>query len=275
MKFAHEPRRAVGGGERIGLAWMTKHDKGGDVTWHNGMTGGYASFAGFTADGKRGVVILANIQQSVDDLGFATLLPDAPLAPAQKQVALSPRQLQDYVGEYQLAPGFVLTIMRKDDQLLAQATGQGAFPVFPSATDKFFAKITDIRIDFKRDGKGKVDSLVLHQNGHDMPAPKLDAAAASRAGGHHAIHLDATTLRQYVGRYQLAPGAVFDITLHGGQLSAQLTGQPAIPVYPSAKDEFYYTVVDAQLSFKRDKQGKIDALVLHQNGADQRAKRLP
>jgi hypothetical protein len=34
-------------------------------------------------------------------------------------------------------------------------------------------------------------------------------------------------------------------------------------------------VVDAQLSFKRDKQGKIDALVLHQNGADQRAKRLP
>lgn len=275
MQFAHEPRRAVGGGERIGLAWMTKHDKAGDVVWHNGMTGGYASFLGFTADGKRGVVILTNIQQSVDDLGFATLLPDAPLAPAQKQVALSPRQLQDYVGEYQLAPGFVLTIMRKDDQLLAQATGQGAFPIFPSAADKFFAKITDIRIDFNRGDQGKVDSLTLHQNGHDTPAPRLDAAAASGTGGHHAIHLDDATLKQYIGRYQLARGVVFDITLHDDQLSAQLTGQPAIPVYASAKDEFYYTVVDAQLSFKRGANGKVDALVLHQNGADQTAKRVP
>lgn len=275
MKFAHEPRRTVGSDERIGLAWMTKHDKHGDVVWHNGMTGGYASFMGFTADGKHGVVILTNVQQSVDDLGFATLLADAPLASTEKQVALSPQQLQDYVGQYQMAPGFVLTIMRQGDQLLAQATGQGAFPVFPSAPDKFFAKITDIRIDFKRDAKGEVGSLVLHQNGHDVPAPKLGAAAAATAGGHHAVQLDTATLRQYVGRYQLAQGVIFDITLHGLQLEAQLTGQPAIPVFPSAKDEFYYTVVDARLSFKRDKQGKVDALVLHQNGADQTAERIP
>ena len=275
MKFAHEPRRAVGGDERIGLAWMTKHDKDGDVTWHNGMTGGYASFVGFTTDGKRGVVILTNIQLSVDDFGFATLLADAPLAPARKQVAMSPQQLQDYVGQYRLAPNFVLTVMRQGDQLLAQATGQGAFPIFPSATDKFFAKITDIRIDFQRDGKGEVKSLVLHQNGHDMSAPKLGAAEAAELGGHKTVHLDPATLKQYVGRYQLAPGAVFDITLRNDQLSAQLTGQPAVPIYASAKDEFYYTVVDAQLSFKRNKQGKVDALILHQNGADQTAQRIP
>jgi CubicO group peptidase (beta-lactamase class C family) len=275
MKFAHEPRRAVGGDERIGLAWMTKRGKSGDVVWHNGMTGGYASFLGFTADGTRGVMILTNIQQSVDDLGFAALLPDAPLAPARKQIVLSPKQLQDYIGEYRLAPDFVLTVMQQGDQLLAQATGQGAFPIFPDATDKFFAKITDIRIDFKRDGKGKVESLVLHQNGHDMPAPKLDAAESAELGGHKTVRLDTATLKQYVGRYQLAPGAVFDITLDHGQLKAQLTGQPAAPVYPSAKDEFYYTVVDARLSFKRGADGKVDALVLHQNGTDRAAKRIP
>jgi CubicO group peptidase (beta-lactamase class C family) len=275
MKFAHEPRRAVGGDERIGLAWMTKHSSDGDVVWHNGMTGGYASFVGFTADGKRGVVILTNIQQSVDDLGLATLLADAPLASAQKQVAVSPQQLQDYAGQYRLAPNFVVAVMQQGDQLLAQATGQGAFPIFPAGADKFFAKITDIRIDFKRDSKGKVDSLVLHQNGHDLPAPKLDTAEAAELGGHKTVHLDPATLKQYVGRYQLAPGAVFDITLHENQLSAQLTGQPAFPVYPGAKDAFYYTVVDAQLSFKRGTDGKVDALVLHQNGADRAAKRLP
>lgn len=275
LKLAQQPRRAIGGDERIGLAWMTRHGKHGDVVWHNGMTDGYASFMGLTADGTHGVVILTNIQQSVDDLGFATLLPDAPLAPAHAQIALSPSQLQDYVGEYPLAPDFVLTVMRQGDQLLAQATGQGALPIFPSAPGKFFAKITDIRIDFRRDEHGKVKSLVLHQNGHAMPAPELDAAQAAEVGGHHAIRLDTATLRQYVGRYQLAPSVIFDITLQGRQLTAQLTGQPAFPIYPAVKDAFYYTVVDAQLSFKRNQQGKVGALILHQNGVDHIAERIP
>jgi CubicO group peptidase (beta-lactamase class C family) len=275
MKLAHQPRRPIGGNERIGLAWMTRHDKDGEVVWHNGMTGGYASFMGFTADGSRGVVILTNVAASVDDLGFATLLADTPLAPAHKTMQMAAQQLEDYVGQYQLAPGFILTVMRQGDQLLAQATGQGAFAIFPSARDAFYAKVTDIRIDFKRNGSGKVESLVLHQNGHDSPAPRLDAAAAAAVGGHHAIHVDTATLAQYVGRYQLAPGAIFDITLDHGQLKAQLGSQPAFPIYASAKDEFYYTVVDAQVSLKRGADGKVDALVLHQNGANRRAARLP
>lgn len=70
-------------------------------------------------------------------------------------------------------------------------------------------------------------------------------------------------------------GAIFNITLQGSQLAARLTGQPALPAYTSAEDAFYDTAVDAQLGFARDTDGKIDALVLHQNGADQRATRLP
>lgn len=275
MRLAHQPRRPISPDERIGFAWMTRHDKAGDVIWHNGMTGGYASFVGFTADGKHGVVILTNIARSVDELGFASLLADAPLTPAMKQIAMTPAQLDAYPGAYRLAPGFVLNVFRQNDQLLAQATGQGAFPIFPSASDKFFAKVAGIRIDFQRGKDGKVTTLVLHQNGHASPARRLDAAAIETTSGHQRVELDAATLQQYVGHYQLAPGVVFDITLENGQLKAQLTGQPALPVYPSAKDEFYYTVVDAQLSFKRGTDGKVDALVLHQNGAAQRAARLP
>lgn len=170
MHLAHQPHRPVGPGERIGMAWMTRHDKDGDVIWHNGMTGGYASFMGFTADGTRGVVILTNIARSVDELGFASLLADAPLTPASKAIAMTPAQLDAYVGQYQLAPGFILSVFRNGDQLLAQATGQGAFPIYPSATDAFFAKITDIRIAFSRGKDGTVASLVLHQAGHGSTA---------------------------------------------------------------------------------------------------------
>jgi serine-type D-Ala-D-Ala carboxypeptidase/endopeptidase len=51
MKLAQQPRGDMGKTIRIGLAWMTT-DKG--VVWHNGETGGYRSFLGFTADGRRG-----------------------------------------------------------------------------------------------------------------------------------------------------------------------------------------------------------------------------
>ena len=59
------------------------------------------------------------------------------------------------------------------------------------------------------------------------------------------------------------------------QLYVQLTGQAAYPVYAAAKDHFFYTLFDARLEFERDAAGKVVALVLHQNGQDQRAPRQP
>ena len=38
--------------------------------------------------------------------------------------------------------------------------------------------------------------------------------------------------------------------------------------------DFFLKVVDAQISFETDAQGRANALVLHQNGRDMRAKRM-
>jgi serine-type D-Ala-D-Ala carboxypeptidase/endopeptidase len=271
MKLAQQPRRDVGKDQRIGLAWMTHAAKTGDVVWHNGGTGGYRSFIGWRADGRRGVVILTNIQTSVDELGFAALLDEAPLAPATKSISLDVAALDDYVGVYKLADNFLITITRADTQLLAQATGQGPFPIFPSAANEFFARVADIRISFSRDAQSRVGGMVLHQNG-DHSASKLSAAQIAAAT--KSIQLDLPVLRDYVGHYQLAPGAIFAFTLKDEQLYAQLTGQPALPVLASAKDQFFYTAVDAQLIFERNAGGEITAVTLHQNGQNQRAARI-
>jgi hypothetical protein len=53
-----------------------------------------------------------------------------------------------------------------------QATGQGRIPMFASAKDEFFCKVVDAQISFQRDAAGNVISLVLHQNGRDLPAKK-------------------------------------------------------------------------------------------------------
>lgn len=271
MALTHTPRRDIGDSDRIGLAWMIHHTPQGDVVWHNGETGGYSSFMGFTSDGRRGVVILANATGAPQELGFAALLPSAPLPVVHKAIAVPSAQLDAYVGQYMLAPGFALNVTRRDDQLFAQAVGQTAFPIFASAHDAFFAKVAAITIDFERDAAGKIDALILHQGGIDRRARRTDSATAM--DGARSVPLDPAVLRGYVGRYTLAPGVEFAITVEHGQLYARLTGQAAYPVYATAADHFFYTVVDARLDFERDASGRVVALVLHQNGHDRRASR--
>jgi len=67
---------------------------------------------------------------------------------------------------------------------------------------------------------------------------------------------------------------VFDVALKSDHLEAQLTGQAAFPIFASAKDKFFYKVVDAQLDFARNAVGEVVAVVLHQNGRDMRAPRV-
>jgi CubicO group peptidase (beta-lactamase class C family) len=125
MKLAQQPRRDMDRTTRIGLAWRIS-DKG--VIWHPGMPWGYRSFVGFTSDGKRGVVILSNTAAHADDLGFATLVDDEPLAPAYKAIALPASSLADYEGTYRLADNSLLTVFRLNDELFVRATGGKPFP---------------------------------------------------------------------------------------------------------------------------------------------------
>jgi hypothetical protein len=80
--------------------------------------------------------------------------------------------LREYVGEYPLAPTFVITISEADGALFAQATGQSKLRLFASANDEFFFKVVDAQISFQRGADGKITGLVLHQNGRDAPATK-------------------------------------------------------------------------------------------------------
>jgi D-alanyl-D-alanine-carboxypeptidase/D-alanyl-D-alanine-endopeptidase len=97
-----------------------------------------------------------------------------PPPPAPKEVAIDPKLLDNYVGRYQLAPAFVLTVTREGDGLFVQATGQGKAQVFPMGPREFFYKIVEARITFVTDEAGRATSLVLHQNGAEMPGKRID-----------------------------------------------------------------------------------------------------
>jgi beta-lactamase regulating signal transducer with metallopeptidase domain len=88
------------------------------------------------------------------------------------------------------------------------------------------------------------------------------------------IALDAATLDGYVGSYQFGEHGVFEITRKDQHLFAQLTGQPAFEIYAQNSTEFFYKVVNAQITFIVDAQHQTTALVLHQNGANITAQRI-
>jgi len=90
---------------------------------------------------------------------------------------------------------------------------------------------------------------------------------------HKEVTIDTKIFDRYVGSYQLAPGAILDISREGDRLFVQLTGQPKFPLYPESERKFFLKVVDAQITFDTDAQGKTTQAVLHQGGRDMPAKR--
>lgn len=87
------------------------------------------------------------------------------------------------------------------------------------------------------------------------------------------IAVSRAVLATYVGTYELAPRINMMITLDDDRLMAQLSGQAKLQVYPETETRFFLKAVDAQLEFEKNDQGVVTAVVLHQNGRDQRAAR--
>lgn len=167
--------RPVEQGTSIGLGWFITTTGQSELVWHNGMTGGYSSFAGFDRMSGNGVVVLTNMaaQRGVNDIGMHILNPAIPLNEQPKlrtTVEIDTAIYADYAGEYVLAPGAVLTVTTEGDRLFAQLTGQQALEIFPESETQFFYKAVDAQITFDTES----GSLTLHQNGQNMPALKLE-----------------------------------------------------------------------------------------------------
>lgn len=78
----------------------------------------------------------------------------------------------------------------------------------------------------------------------------------------------------YVGTYRLDVEIKVTIARSADHLTVQVTGQPAFPIFPEGPRDFFLKVVDAQITFVADANGRATQLVLHQAGRDEPAKRI-
>jgi D-alanyl-D-alanine-carboxypeptidase/D-alanyl-D-alanine-endopeptidase len=168
-------RRPGQGAAQQAAGWIVMKPGGVELLLHDGGTHGFRSALALDPATKRAAVVWINGPTDVTDVAIHALVPAVPvlnLSPPRREVMLSEAALEQYVGNYPLAPTFVLAIKRSGQKLSAQATGQPAFEIFAEKPDEFFAKVTDLQISFTRGESGAVTGLVLHQLGRHTPAPK-------------------------------------------------------------------------------------------------------
>lgn len=98
---------------------------------------------------------------------------EKPAAAAQaekKEIKLSAKVLQAYVGEYELTPERILTITLDNGYLWGQPTDQEKRQMFAESETTFFLKDAPIEVTFKKE-KGKVVGLTMKQG--DRPEREL------------------------------------------------------------------------------------------------------
>ena len=98
----------------------------------------------------------------------------------QKTVDVDPVVLKSYEGMYVISLAFAITITVEDGKLMAQATNQPKFQLFPESDSKFFYKVVDAQVTFEKGDDGKLAKLILHQNGQEMPGIKVPGSDAKK-----------------------------------------------------------------------------------------------
>ncbi|MGC2697382.1 MAG: TIGR03435 family protein [Candidatus Angelobacter sp.] len=162
-----------------GFGWRISAQNGHKVIGHGGAWQGFTCFIQRYVDDGLTVVVLANlagadtgeIAQKVAGLVNPALMPPPPKA--HKEIAVNPKVFAGYVGRYQLAPDFIITITQAGDHLFAQATGQPIFELFAESERDFFLKAVDAQITFITDAHGRATELVLHQR-DDKHAKRIE-----------------------------------------------------------------------------------------------------
>ncbi len=243
--------------------WMKLGEGERQLYWHNGGTGGFSSFAGFSPATKEGWIVLSN--SNFDITKFAISLFSNPPASQPEEAAEIGEKFSEYHGYFAMSKALVISIFEQQGQLFGQLTGQPPFRLAVSGKDQFTLLAVDAKLAFERDTSGTVVRAILHQNGQVMPAERVDGPVIPE---FVEIKTTKAVLKEYTGSYKLAPGVDFEVRVEAGQLMVKLTGQSWLPVFAHAADKFFYKVVDAQITFNRE-AGEVASLTLHQNGANQ------
>lgn len=166
---------------RIGLCWNKVDFKGTEIFWHGGGTYGFSSYLAIDPKAKKGAFLANNTGKPdgaafLESVAFNFLNSQFPIQkpkPPKTDAAVKTEILDKYLGEYELAPNFTITVTRDGAQLFIQATGQDKFEAYAETEEKFYLKVVEANFTFTKDASGKINGLIWRQEGQEIPAKKI------------------------------------------------------------------------------------------------------
>jgi hypothetical protein len=158
--------------------WIVGKRFGRQFVAHGGGIEGFQTDITRFPDEKLCVVVLCNNNRSqpgqvANGLAAVALGEKYDLPKKRKFIKVAPKTLDSYVGDYQIAPGFVLSITRDGERLFGQATGQGKAELHAESETAFFVREAGAVITFAKDKDGKTTHLMLKQGGGDTKANRV------------------------------------------------------------------------------------------------------
>lgn len=192
-----------------------------------------------------------------------------PFPDVKDAITLSSQELKKWSGAYQFEDGAIRFITVKDNKIYSQREGSTVFQIYPMAANTFIFEEGNITYNFSnKDGK-KVASF--ENNGNKAIGIEIDKEAPAE---QVEIQLSAEVLSQYIGKYELQPGFVIEVTTKDSQIFAQATGQPQFEMFAESEDNFFLKVVPAKVVFTKNDNGDITMLTLHQGGREMPGKKI-
>lgn len=157
----------------VGLGVFIRTGNDDEIVWKDGMTGGYACYAGFSTRLRSGAVVLSNTANAVNDIGLHLTNPAYKIAQYPPEVTVENPVLAAYEGVYQMNPKFALAIRAEQGRLFVRGTGQPEFELFAESDNRFFMRMVDAQGTFLRNKDGAVDRLLWHQGGRYTYCPRV------------------------------------------------------------------------------------------------------
>jgi len=255
-----------------GYGWMPNEIFGSPSVEHSGGIFGYTSNGLYMPNEDVYVIILTNCScKNAAELSteIAALAIGKPLVnPAT--LPLTDQQLQEYVAIYEFDDGTTRTITRDGNQLYSMRTGGAKYEIYPFKPDEFYLKDSFTRLRFVRNNMNEI--------GEVETAARIDKQVAKRTNRviveKVAIELPTPQLQRLEGVFELAPGFNITIDERASKLYLQATGQPEFELFALSPLRFFLTVVDAEIEFIEGADGKIESLILFQNGQEMPGKKI-
>lgn len=252
-----------------GYGWGLNDINGSSTIEHGGGIFGYTTNGIWLPKEDVYVVMLTNrddVSPSDISTRLAAIAIGKPYPGAAEGIAIKSESIKNLAGVYEFEDGSIRTIIYEDGVMYSQRQGSSRFKLIPVAENKFAYENSFSTLEFTGERNGK--QTVVFKNRIDQTiGSKTDKVLAEK----EVISLQPDQMQPFVGEYEIQPGFSLMVTLENGHLMTQATGQEKFEIFPESPVKFFLKVVDAQLVFQRNTDGKVDSLILYQGGAEIKA----